>query len=120
MKNNFLHIGIPVLTVASLILLVDPFMYLMPPMAGMVALVSATVLLVVWSGFVMYESAADEREVQHRMYAGRAAYLAGIAVLTVALLVQGLANSIDPWVAGALGTMVIVKMVARLFYDTQG
>jgi hypothetical protein len=120
MKNNLIQIGIPILTVVSLLLLTDPFMYLMPPMGVMIALVSATVLLVVWSGFVMFESAVDEREALHRMYAGRAAYLAGIAILTAALLFQGLTDSIDPWLAASLGVMVLVKMGARLFYESRG
>jgi hypothetical protein len=32
--------------------------------------------------------------------------------------VQGLAHAIDPWVALALGVMVIAKVGARIFYDS--
>lgn len=120
MKNNLAHIAVAILVVVSLLFLVDPFMYWMPPMAGMAALVLACVLLLVWAGFVMYESAVDEREAMLRMNAGRVAYLAGIGVLTVALLVQGLSHTIDPWIAGALAAMVIAKVGARVFYDSRG
>jgi hypothetical protein len=106
--------------VISLILLVDPFMYWMPPFAGMIALVAATALLCVFAGFVMLERAVDEREAMHRMNAGRVAYLSGIAVLTAALLFQGLTDMVDPWIAGALGAMVIAKLIARVFFESNG
>ena len=66
----------------------------------------------------MREQAHDEREMAHRMHAGRAAYLSGIVVLTVALVVQGLGHHIDPWIALALGMMVVVKLISRLYSDT--
>lgn len=119
MKNNLLHICVALLTVALLVLLTDPFMNFMPPVATMVALVLVCVLLLVWAGFVMYESAVDEREAMLRMNAGRVAYLAGIGILTLALLFQGFSHAIDPWVAGALGAMVIAKIGARIFYDSR-
>ena len=111
---------IAVILVVVLILLTDPFMNIMPPMAAMGALLCAAILLVMWSGFVMYESAADEREAMHRMNAGRVAYLSGVAVLTVALIVQGLSHQSDPWIAGALAIMVLSKLAARIFYDSHG
>ena len=118
MKNNFLHISIAVLLVVLLALLVDPFMLWMPPMAAMGALVVAAALLCLWGGFVMYENVTDERESLHRMHADRYAYLAGIGVLTLALVVQGFAHHVDPWVAFTLAAMVIIKLAARLYADT--
>ncbi len=120
MKSNLPHIAVALLVAVLLLLLTDPFMYWMPPMAGMAALVLACVLLLGWAGFVMYESASDEREAMLRMNAGRVAYLAGIAVLTIALLVEGLSHAIDPWIAGALAAMVIAKVGARIFFDSRG
>lgn len=115
MKNNALHIGVAVVLLVLLVLVSDPLMFWMPPMAAMVALVCAAVLLCVWVGFVMYEQAGDEREAAHRMHAGRAAYLSGVGVLTVALLIQGFSHTIDPWVAAALGAMVLAKLLARFY-----
>ncbi len=89
----------------------------MPPMATMAVLLGVVVLLCVWAGFVMYEQADDERDAFHRMHAGRAAYLSGVTVLTIGLLIQGFAHAIDPWVAGALGVMVVAKFSARLYTD---
>ena len=120
MKNNFFHILTAVALVIVLLLLTDPFMYWMPPMAAMGVLLCAAALLLIWAGFVMYEDASDEREAMHRMNAGRVAYLSGVAVLTVALIVQGLSHESDPWVAGALAFMVLSKLGARLFYESNG
>jgi hypothetical protein len=117
MENKTIQLIVASAVIVFLGLLTDPFMLWMPPIAGMALLLCATVLLCVWGGFVMKEKAHDEREVVHRMYAGRTAYLLGIAVLTVALVVQGLAHHIDPWIALALGVMVIAKLGSHFYSD---
>lgn len=117
MANKIFHIGIAVILVALLTLLSDPFMLWMPARAQMIVLLGAAIFACVWAGFVMYERAYDEREMLHKMHAGRVAYLSGIAVLTLALIVQGFAHAIDPWVSAALGVMVVSKLVARLYSE---
>ena len=118
MANKLLSIGTAVILVGLLTLLSDPFMLWMPDFAQMLALLSAAVLACVWAGFVMYERASDERDALHRMNAGRMAYLSGIAVLTIALVMQGFAHDIDPWISAALGVMVLVKLGFRFYSDT--
>jgi hypothetical protein len=98
-----------------LVLLGNPFMFWMPSMLTMCLLLIATLLVLVYAGFVLKEKGGDERELQHRMLAGRAAYLTGIGVLALALLVQGLSHQIDPWIPGALALMVLAKIVARIW-----
>lgn len=117
MKNKTTQISIAVLLIVCLTLLTDPFMLWMPMGAQMAALLGAAVLLAIWAGFVMYERAPDEREAVHRMNAGRMAYLSGIVLLTVALVTQGLAHDIDPWVSLTLGTMVLVKLLSRFYSE---
>lgn len=117
MANKIFHVGTAAVLVVLLGLLTDPFMLWMPEPAQMAVLVGAAVLACVWAGFVMYERARDERELAHTMHAGRAAYLSGIAVLTLALVFQGFAHRIDPWIAGALAVMVVSKLAARLYSD---
>lgn len=119
MKSNTLQIGFALILVGLLVLLSDPFMLWMPPMVAMVALLSLAVLMCAWLGFVMKEQAQDEREALNRMHAGRVAYLSGAGVLTLALVVQGFVeHHIDPWIAGALGAMVLAKLAARAYFDT--
>lgn len=117
MANKLFHIGTAVVLVGLLTLLSDPFMLWMPDLAQMMVLLGAAILACVWAGFVMYEHTVDERDALHRMNAGRMAYLSGIAVLTVALVVQGFAHDIDPWVSIALGVMVLVKLGSRFYSD---
>ncbi|MCR4281251.1 MAG: hypothetical protein NUV88_02895 [Candidatus Kaiserbacteria bacterium] len=117
MANKLFHISTAVVLVVLLVLLTDPFMLWMPAQAQTAVLLGAAILACLWAGFVMYESANDEREMLHKMHAGRVAYLSGIAVLTLALIFQGLAHDIDPWVSSALAAMVISKLVARLYLE---
>jgi hypothetical protein len=117
MKNNFLQISTVIVVSILLVLLTDPFMVLMPSMTQMIVLVLATVAVALWGGFIATEDATDEREVLHRMHAGRAAYLAGLAILVLALLEQGLDHHIDPWIPLTLGVMIVVKLLARLYEE---
>ncbi len=118
MKNNTIEIVVALVLVVLLLALADLIPFWMPDMAQMLALLGACSLLLIWAGFVMYEKSGDERELQHRMNAGRVAYLSGIGTLTLALIIQGLSHAIDPWIAVTLGVMVISKLCARLFADT--
>lgn len=118
MKNNTIQISVALVLVALLLTLADLIPFWMPDMAQMLVLLVACTLLLVWAGFVMYEKNGDERELAHRMNAGRVAYLSGVGILTVALIAQGLAHAIDPWIAVALGVMVVSKLGARLYIDT--
>jgi len=117
MANKLFHIATAAVLVLLLVLLSDPFMLWMPAEAQMAALLGAAILACLWAGFVMYERADDEREVLHKMHAGRVAYLSGIAVLTLALVFQGFAGDIDPWVSTALAVMVISKLAARFYLE---
>lgn len=117
MKNKFFQVLIAAALVALLLLLTDPFMLYMPPMAVMVVMVAVVALMLVWGVFVLYEQAHDEREVAHRMHSGRIAYLIGIAVLTAAFVIQSLAHALDPWIAATLGAMVISKVVMHIYLD---
>ncbi len=116
MKNKAFHIFVAIVLVVLLALLSDLTPW-MPPMAAMMALLAVAVLLAVFAGLVLHENGGDEREVIHRMNAGRVAYLSGIGTLTLALIVQGLAHTIDPWILVALGVMVLAKIGSRFYSD---
>lgn len=120
MKQNAPHILLAAALIISLALLSDPFMIWMPPAAATAALLAAAAIMCVWIGFIARERGGDERDLQHRMNAGRAAYLSGLAVLTVALIVQGFAHQIDVWVAVALAAMVVSKLAARIYFERNG
>jgi hypothetical protein len=100
---------------ATLLLLVNPFMIWMPSMMLSSVLAIICALVFVWAGFVLTEKATDEREEAHRTFAGRSAYLACALVLTLALIVQGVSDHIDPWIPLSLFVMVVTKMVATKY-----
>jgi Ca2+/Na+ antiporter len=117
MKNNIIHILLAVILTGLLFMLTDPFMFWMPSMVAMTVLFVAVVFVGIWTGFIMKEKVRDERELMHRMYSGRVAYLLGLFVLTLALVVQGFSHHVDPWIAGTLWVMVISKLIARLYFE---
>jgi hypothetical protein len=76
MKNNlYTEIIISLVLVALAILLLDKFHYWMPGMTGMAVLGLLFVVFTTFAIFVLREKAHDERELSHRMVAGRTAFL---------------------------------------------
>lgn len=100
-----------------LLVLADLIPFWMPMMGEMVALLIVTVLLLAWAAFVVSESLADEREVYITMQSGRLAYVAGLLALLVALVTQGLAHTIDPWIPAVLAVMVVTKLLGRIYFE---
>lgn len=117
MNKNYLHIIVAAVLAFFLLALADLVPFWMPMMGEMIALLLVVILLLVWAGFVMQETAHDEREVLLKMKSGRVAYLSGLGVLMVALIVQGFAHAIDPWIAIALAVMVVSKLASRLYLE---
>jgi hypothetical protein len=119
MKNNkiVVHTAVAVLISFFALTLADLVPFWMPMMGEMVVLLIATVLICIWMGFILFERAADEREAVLKYQSGRFAYLAGIFILLVALIVQGFSHSIDPWVPITLAAMVVVKQLTRLYLE---
>ncbi len=117
MNKNYLHIIVAGVLAFFLLTLADLVPFWMPMMGEMTALLLVVILLLVWAGFVMQEQAHDEREVVLKMKSGRTAYLSGLGVLMLALIVQGFAHAIDPWIAVALAVMVLSKLVSRLYLE---
>ncbi len=117
MNKNYLHSGVAIVLAFFLLTLADLVPFWMPMMGEMTALLLVVILLLVWAGFVMQETAHDEREVLLKMKSGRVAYLSGLGVLMVALVVQGFAHAIDPWIAVALAVMVVAKLFTRLYEE---
>ena len=117
MNKNYLHVGVAVTLTFFLLALADFLPFWMPMMGELVACVLVTLLLIVWTGFVMKEDAQDERELYLQMRAGRVAYLSGLGFLTIALIVQVFFQTVDPWIAMALAVMVLAKLFTRLYLE---
>lgn len=117
MNKKLLQSTIVVLVTFFLFTLADLVPFWMPKMGEMMVLLMVTILLLAWAGFVMFENAVDEREEQLKFQSGRIAYLAGIGTLLIALVVQGFAHAIDPWIPVVLTVMVLAKFCTHHFLE---
>lgn len=95
--------------------LVNPFHFWMPDTLHMMVLVALVVATGAVYVFLVRERAGDEREDAHRMFAGRAAFFSGSAILLVGIVAQTLAHALDPWLVAALAGMVAGKIGAGMW-----
>ena len=117
MKNNFIE-GVTALALLVLaVLVLNPAKLFMPDMVLSGMLVGLLTLFCIFALFVVREQAQDEREALHRMYAGRAAFLAGSLVLVVGIIAQGSRHAVDSWLVSALVIMVLAKLATRFYGD---
>lgn len=118
MKNNFvLELGSAAVFVVLALLLANPMELWMPSMAYMAALAGAIVALATFLVFVVHEQEGDERDNEHRSFAGRVAFLAGAGVLLLGVALQTLSHRLDLWLVTALVAMVVAKVLARLYSE---
>lgn len=117
MKNNLKEIISATILVGLLIALINPFHAWMPNMIQLTLIASTVAAFGVFTIFVLREDAQDEREVVHRMNAGRAAFLSGAFVIILGIIIQGLFYTVDTWLVAALVIMTIVKIGVRLYSD---
>lgn len=118
MKNNFnIEMISTAVLIALTILLLNPFDFWMPDMLLMATLTFTLVTFAAFATFILRESMGDEREVLHRMLAGRVAFLTGSAVLTIGIVFQALSHSVDVWLVITLVVMVLSKLIVRVYSD---
>ena len=107
-------IVIPVVLIAFLGLLLEPFGF-MPPMAVMGVLGLCVAAFVLFAVFLWKEKGADEREQAHIHKADRFAYVLGALVLVIAIVFQSLAHMLSPWLVIALIAMISAKAAALIY-----
>ena len=105
------------LVVIALIVLINPFDFLMTFGTEMGIITLLAMALVAFGIFVWREQPADEREAQHGLMTARLAYFAAAVVVLAGIAVQGLNGHIDPWLPGILLTMVVVKLAVGKYYS---
>lgn len=88
---------------------------LMPMNFNSMALVLFAIFSIMFLGLIFRESAHDEREKLHKLEAGRIAYLCGIVVITIGIIIQSFSYNIDPWLVYTLITMIIIKIAVRIY-----
>lgn len=116
MRNSFIgELVVGLVLVVLLILLINPFPMYMPSGLEMGLLAGAVVAFAVFGALVWREKVADEREAAHRALAGRIGFLVGALVLTIGVLLQSLAHSLDPWLVLGLGAMILGKLAGLVY-----
>lgn len=105
------------LSIILLIIVLDP-MDICTSYMNLTFLATLLILLfIALSIFIIREKPSDEREETHLLFAGRAAYLAGMAVMLVGVIVQSFNHMIDVWLICALLVMLLVKRCACLWIE---
>ena len=117
MKNNIKETIVTLGLIIIAVLLLNPFHFWMPDMMVMCMLAIALALFGIFASFILREGSVDEREDQHKSFAGRNAFLAGSGILTLGIVVQGYAHAVDPWLVIALIVMVVTKIGSRMWSD---
>lgn len=116
MKNNFLQeIFVSATLVVLLVLFLNPFDFWMPNALLMMMVFGLVIVFAIFSSFIWKEYAKDEREILHRMLAGRTAYLAGTGVLVLGIIIQSFRHELDPWLVFALDIMILAKTIGLLY-----
>ena len=120
MKNNFLQeVVVSLILIVLLVLLLNPFHFWMPTNILMIMLVGLMVIFAIFASFVWRENAKDERELLHRMFAGRVAYLVGTGTLVLAIIVQCFSHQLDPWLVLVLVLMILSKIYGIMYSRTK-
>ena len=117
MNNLTVQISVATATLVLAALVLNPFGFWMPTMLAMTLLALLFVIFCIFAVLVLREKATDERDEQHRSFAGRVAFLVGASLLMLGILVSDLNHSLDPWLVIALIGMIIAKIGARMYSD---
>jgi uncharacterized membrane protein YvlD (DUF360 family) len=120
MKNNFLtEIIISAVLIGLLILLLNPFNFLMTTPIQTMTIVGVLIIFISFCVFVWREKTRDERETLHKQIASRFAYLSGASVLIIAIVAQSFNHTLDPWVVFALIVMILAKIAGSLYANNK-
>ena len=118
MKNNLKIEGtISVVLMVLAVVLLNPFNLWMPNMLHMLMLTFTFATFAFFAIYILQEKVQDERELAHRMLSGRIAFLIGSAVLTTGIVIESFQDVVDVWLVIALTTMVLSKLLTRIYSD---
>lgn len=120
MKKNFnLEFIVSIILVLVLLTFLSGPELLMPMNFNSMVLVLFVIFSIVFLGLIFREGSFDEREKLHKLEAGRIAYLCGVVVITIGIIIQSFSYNIDPWLVYTLITMIIIKIGVRLYVQTK-
>lgn len=116
MKNKFL--GELILSIALICLLLfflNPLLTFLPRPMHPFMIPLLVILFVIFAGMLWREHPSDEREQLHTFIASRFAYFAGVAIITIAIIIEHAQGAIDPWLIIAICAMLLAKILGLLY-----
>ncbi len=120
MKNNLkIEVVVSLVLVVLTVLLLNPLHFWMPNMMHMMMLALTLVVFAFFAVFILREKVLDERDAAHRMLSGRVAFITGSTLLTIGIVVQSLQDAVDVWLVIVLVTMVLSKLITRVYSDNR-
>ena len=121
MKNKFFlnEMFIAGVFIVLVLLFLNPFDLLMPPPILSMLNLFLIAVFAVFAAIIWKEKPRDEREGFHRMLAGRFAFLVGIGVLVLGIMMQSLSHEVDPWLVYALVGMILAKIIGIRYSQTR-
>jgi hypothetical protein len=116
MLSNLGEIVVSLAFIVLLALKLDPLDLLMPNKVQMSILALLVAAAGLYAGILFRQKARDEREALHLYRASRFAYVAGVALLVLGIVVQSFrGGGTDPWLFYILAGMVLVKLVILIW-----
>jgi len=119
MKFQYIQeIILSLVLVGLLVFFVNPMDFWMPDGRDFVIVCGAIVVYAFFAGFVWKEKALDERDAEHKKFAGHIAFVTGTGLLMLGLIVQHFKmEMIDPWIVYTLAGMIVAKVLGRVYSD---
>lgn len=111
-SQNWQEVVISIILLILMFIVINPGKLWMPTVLQICLNLGLLIVFSLFSLFIWKENAHDEREQLHRLIAGRIAFIAGASVITIGIIIQGIHQSVDPWLPATLGVMVIAKTIS--------
>jgi len=109
------EVSISGILIVLLVLFLNPLGFWMPTALLMMMVLGLVVVFSLFASFVWRENHRDEREGLHKMMAGRIAFLIGMALLTLGIIVQSFNHELDPWLVFILAGMIVAKVIGLIY-----
>lgn len=111
-----LQIVTSLIILAILALFLGSSSLLMPNSVHTMLMLGLMLGFLAFVGLIWRERAQDEREALHMQLSGRISFFVGTALLVIGILWQATTHNIDPWLIYALASMVLAKVISRIFH----
>lgn len=116
MKNKFLgELILSVALIGLLLFFLNPLLVFLPQPMHPFMVPLLVILFIIFAGLLWKERPSDEREQLHTFISSRFAYFAGVAIITIAIVIQHAQGAIDPWLIIAICVMLLAKILGLLY-----